>query len=146
MNLALVAPSRESVLELEQAIRDELVLVDLPVKHYFARKAYVRELHIPKDTVLTGKIHKHSCINILLKGEMSVLTEHGVDRVKAPYIFSSPAGVKRVGFAHEDSIWVTAHGVESTSPDSVEDELIAKSFEEFDQLYAADEARRIEEK
>ena len=43
-------------------------MIELPTKHYFAHGTYTRELFLPKGTVLTGKIHRHSCINIIAKG------------------------------------------------------------------------------
>lgn len=132
--------ARDKILRLEDEV-GALQQVDLPLRHYFSRGVYARELTIPAGVVLVGKIHKFSQINILLKGEMSVLTDDGVKRVRAPFVFESPPGVKRAGFAHEDSVWMTVHGTNETDLDRLEDELIAKSFEEFDRLCAAEQPR-----
>lgn len=106
--------------------------IELPVQHYFSRGVYGRHLSIPKGVTLTGRIHKHSQINILLEGEMSVLTENGIIRVKAPFIVESPPGTKRAGFAHEDSVWMTFCGTDTTDTDVLEDELTTRTYEEYE--------------
>jgi quercetin dioxygenase-like cupin family protein len=105
---------------------------EMPVTHRFSRGVYARELFIPKGTVLTGRIHKHSQINILLSGDISVLTEDGVKRLLAPVVFESPPGAKRAGYAHEDTVWLTICGTDTTDPDVLEDELTTRSYAEYD--------------
>lgn len=122
---------RASVFALEDAIRRELPLIELPVKHHFSQGVYARELFIPKGTVLTGKIHKFQQLNIMSQGELSVLTEDGVKRVKAPFTIVSPPGTKRVAYAHEDTIWTTIHGTELTDVDEIEKAFIAQTEQEY---------------
>lgn len=100
---------REKMNSLEKSIYEELDRVELEEKHYFAQGTYTRELHIPEGTVLTGKIHKHSCINILSKGKIKVVTDEGTYDIEAPYTFVSGPGVKKAGFALEDSVWINVH-------------------------------------
>ncbi len=128
---------REKVARLEQSMRGSGQEIELPVKHHFARGVYVRELFIPKGTALVGKIHKYSQVNIVSKGDISVLTEDGIKRVQAGATIVSCAGIKRAGYAHEDTIWVTIHGTHETDVDRLEDELIAESFDEYDAFCAA---------
>ncbi len=106
--------------------------VEMPVTHRFSKGVYCRELFIPKDTVLTGRIHKYSQINVLLSGDISVLTESGIQRLRSPVVFESPAGAKRAGYAHEDTTWLTICGTESVNVDALEDELTVANYEEFD--------------
>lgn len=122
---------REKLARLE-AVLSAGETVELPVKHHFSRGVYARELFIPKGTVLVGKIHKFSQINIVSKGDISVLTEDGVKRVKAGATIVSEPGIKRAGYAHEDTVWTTIHGTHETDLDKLEDELIAASFEDYD--------------
>lgn len=123
---------REKLARLEQAMMGSGQEVELPVKHHFARGVYVRELFIPKGTVLVGKIHKYSQVNIVSKGDISVLTEDGIKRVQAGSTIVSGAGIKRAGYAHEDTVWVTIHGTHETDVDRLEDELIASDFDQYD--------------
>ncbi len=111
-------------IEAEMFKREQL---DLPVKHYFSQGVYARELHIPKDTTLTGKIHKYQQLNILSKGDISVLTEDGVVRVQAPFTIVSPPGTKRIAYAHEDCVWTTIHGTHETDLDKIEEHFIAQT-------------------
>lgn len=122
---------RERVFALEEAMRRECELVELPVKHHFSQGVYARELFIPKGTVLTGKIHKYQQLNIMSQGELSVLTEDGIKRVKAPFTIVSPPGTKRVAYAHEDTIWTTIHGTEETDLEKLEEHFIAQTEQEY---------------
>src|SRR3989304_10497708 len=106
---SIQAPTlREKVLRLEEVLSQYPQLPE-DVYHHFAPGIYMRELRIPKGAVLTGKIHRTAHLNILAKGEISVLTEHGVKRLVAPCVIESSHGIKRAGFAHEDTIWITVH-------------------------------------
>ena len=107
-----------------EALMSAMPNVDLPVINHFSKGVYARELHIPAGTVLTGKIHKFDNFNILSKGEISVLTENGVERVSAPFSIVSPAGTKRIAYAHTDCIWTTIHGTELTDLESIETEFV----------------------
>ena len=78
---------RAKVFELEEAMKREFPLIDVPVTHYFSHGVYGRRMDIKKGTVLTGKIHKFSQLNILMSGDVSVLTEGGVMRVQSPFAF-----------------------------------------------------------
>lgn len=88
--------------------------------HYFAPGIYARELHIPAGMTLTGKIHKYPQLNILSKGRISVLTEDGVKEVEAPFTVVSPAGTKRIAYAHTDCVWTTILNTDLTNIDQIE--------------------------
>lgn len=105
--------------------------VEIPVKHYFSEGVYAREIIIPKGTIVLGKIHKFSQLNILSKGDHSVLTENGVIRIQAPFTIVSPAGTQRIGYAHEECIWTTIHGTRLTDLEKIEEHFIAKDYQEY---------------
>lgn len=126
---------RMGVLALEEEMR-KLDPVPTVTIHHFSEGLYARELHIPKGTLLTGKIHKHEHLNIISQGDISVLTEGGVKRIKAPFTLVSPAGVKRVGYTHEDTVWTTIHATDERDLEKIEEHFIAKSFDEFDEITA----------
>ncbi len=50
-----------------------MVQIEIPVRHYFAKDSYAREIVIPKDTIVLGKIHKFSHINICSKGDIKFM-------------------------------------------------------------------------
>jgi len=105
--------------------------VDIKPVHYFAKGLYAREIFIPKGTLLTGKIHKSEHLNVISKGDISVVTEFGTKRIIAPFTMVSQPGTKRVGYAHEDTVWTTIHATEETDMEKVERELIAEDYEEL---------------
>lgn len=96
----------------------------------------MREMFIPKHTILTGKIHRHAHLNIILRGDISVLTEHGVRRITGPCTLQSSAGIKRAGFAHEDTVWITVHPNpdDERDMDKLEARYIAPSFDALEDM------------
>ena len=137
--LESVAEDRRTVLELEAAMR-EFPQVELEVKHYFSPGIYARELFIPAGIMLTGKIHRHDVLNIVSKGRLSVYKNGKLEVIEGPCTFLSPRGTKRAGYVHEDTIWTTVHATEETDLELLEEEIIAKSFEELEM----DERPKIE--
>lgn len=133
---------REKVFAIEDLIRRELEPIEFQVKNHFSKGLYARELFIPKGTVLTGKIHKHENFNIMSSGELSVLTEDGIKRVKAPFTIVSPPGTKRIAYAHEDTVWTTIHPTDETDLEKIEAHFIAQTEQE----YLAFAAKQIEVK
>ena len=116
---------------LEAGIASELAPVEISHVDYFSKGVYAREITIPAGTVLTGKIHKYHNLNIMSKGDMSILMEDGtVKRVQAPYTVVSPAGTRRAAYAHTETVWTTIHGTYEVDLDSIESEFIAKDFGE----------------
>lgn len=99
-----------------------------PVKHTFMDGIYMREMLIPKGTLLIGKVHKVDCINIVSKGDISILTEFGSGRVTAGYSSISPAGTQKMGYANEDTVFVNVFRTDETDSAKVEDEL-AQAFD-----------------
>lgn len=81
-----------------------------PLKHTFSDGIYVREILIPKDTLITGRIHKHNHPFFLLEGEALVVTEEkGKEVLKAPMHMISQSGTKRAIYAISDIKLVTIH-------------------------------------
>ncbi len=115
---------RADINEIEAALFEH-PQVEIPVTHHFTKGIYAREILIPKGTLLTGKIHRFAHMNIISQGDISVLTENGVKRIKAPFTMVSPPNTKRIGYAHEDTVWTTIHGTDETDLDALELELIA---------------------
>jgi len=114
---------RQKIDKLQNAV-GELNPVEVPIRHYFVNGMYAREAFIPKGAVLLGAVHMHDHINICSKGDISVVTEFGVQRVQAPATIIGKPGTKRAGFAHEDTVWVTLHATNATTVAEAEAELV----------------------
>ena len=108
----------------------EFPQLELTTVHYFCKGMYVRELQIPEGVLLTGKTHKTEHVCILSKGEVTVWTETGMQRVSAPFTMVSGEGTKRVLLAHSDSVWTNIHvnPDNETDLDKLEDALIASEL------------------
>lgn len=121
---------REKVLAAEEFMKCQ-PQVEIEVIHHFSHGVYAREIHIPADTILTGEIHKFENLNILSAGEISVLTEEGVKRVRAPFTIVSPPGTKRIAYAHTNCVWTTIHGTDLKDVDNIKSHFIAATEEEW---------------
>ena len=102
-----------------------------PLKHTFADGIYIREIFMPKGMLIVSKIHKVRHPYFVLKGDLSVLTEEGEVRIFAPYFGITPAGTKRLLYIHEDTVWITVHATEETDLEKIEEDIIAKSYDEL---------------
>lgn len=107
----------------------ELPQIDLPIFHHFAPNVYMRQMDAPAGAIVVSKMHRTEHMNILLKGSLSVITEHGIEYLKAPLILKSDAGTKRIGYFHEDSSWVTVHPTELTDLEEIEAQVIVPESE-----------------
>jgi hypothetical protein len=120
---ALAAQLRAEIGQFEALLaqQPEAVFGDsdlMPLTHTFVDGMYVREILIPAGTLLTGKIHRHAHPNVLLRGEVLVVTEQGGrEHLVAPRLLMSPAGTKRAIYALTDTVWITIHA----NPDNLRD-------------------------
>lgn len=102
---------------------------DYPLKHTFTDGAYVREMTIPAGHFIVGKIHRHEHLNFISKGRVTVITEEGgIEEIVAPATIISPAGVKRLLFTHEETVWTVVHVTNEKELDKIEDTCIAKTY------------------
>lgn len=103
---------------------------ELPVQHEFLDGVYMRTVFMKAGDVVVGKIHKQEHVAIISKGYATVLTEHGVLEIRAPFMFKSPPGARRALIIHEDMVWTTVHRSDHTDLESLEDQLIAKDYDD----------------
>ena len=139
---------RHNIVTLEREIKTfnaehGLAEPECPLIHAFAPGAYGRQIFIPKETLVVGKIHKHAHLNFLMKGKVLVATEEGPKTYEAPLMMVSKAGTKRVVYTYEDTIWATVHLTNETDLEKIEEEIIAKDYEEFDALQDPDLAQLV---
>ena len=128
---------REKISDLEQAIVDmgdttgEVMHNANPVKHTFAGGCYVREIYNPAHELIITKIHKKEHPFFLMKGEMSILTEEGIQNIKAPYQGVTKPGTKRAIYTHEECIFITVHATDNTTVEDIEDEVVCTKYEDL---------------
>ena len=129
---------RDNINELEEDVKavdggmtGELLHKANPVKHTFAGGCYVREIYNPANELIITKIHKKEHPFFLMKGEMSILTEDGIQHIKAPYQGITKVGTKRAIYTHEECIFITVHATDSTSIKDVEEEVVCTRYEDL---------------
>lgn len=115
-------PSRERVEQIEQLIL-QTPQVDLKTTHELSGGVYARTIIIPAGTVLTGAAHKKDHLNIM-QGDITVSTDHGMKRMTGQHVIPTKAGYKRIGYAHEDTIWTTVCHTDLMDVEEIEAELV----------------------
>ena len=103
-----------------------------PLDHVFVDGAYIRTITIPADIIMTSKIHKITHPYFIMKGEVDVLTEHGMQRISAPYQGITKAGTKRVLRTYSEVTWVTVHVTDETDLNKIEKQIIAESYDDLE--------------
>lgn len=121
---ALEAEARAQIVRLEQEIREHLQPVEFETTHTYGPGFYGRSIKIPAGTVLTGKVHATEHIFMVTKGDITVVTEEGSKRVQAGYQAVCKAGLKRAGFAHEETVCTNIHITAETDLVKLEAALI----------------------
>ena len=142
----LVKGFRKGIVGLEEKMKSvpgALGPQDLETKHEFADGLYLRQVVVPKGHLFVTKLHKKAHPLFIMKGRISILTEDGVITVEAPWYTITRAGTKRVIYVHEEVIGLTVHATEETDPEKIEEEVIAKSYSEFDQMLDQQEAQKL---
>ncbi len=100
--------------------------VELPLEHDLVDGMYFRKLFIPKGTLLAGQIHLVDCMNIVGMGDITVLTEYGCRRLGPGYTGVSRAGIQKIGYAHEDTIFINAFRTDETDLEVIEAAVASK--------------------
>lgn len=152
--------TREDVLSVQDHIPDMIENgLMLPVEHLmkwthhftdtdtkYGCGMYGREMFLPKGGFIVGKLHKQPHLSVVLKGKILVFSEKGKHYFEAPCVLPSHPGDKRIGYAIEDTIWLTVHLTKHLSEekmDDIEDEVIAKSYEELEQFLALESKKDL---
>lgn len=106
--------------------------VECPVIHIFTPGLYLREMNVPRGTLLTSKIHKTEHPFILSKGTVRIWLDGDVFAISAPYCGITKPGTRRIIYAIEDSTWTTMH----SNPDNENEiEIEERIIEKHDNIF-----------
>lgn len=106
---ALIEARQDGTIEQMESLMLEQPQVEIDVKEDFKNGLYTREILIPAGTLLTGRVHKHDYIDIMISGHIIVAIPDGVFELKGYNVCDGKAGRKRAGYALEDTLWLTVH-------------------------------------
>lgn len=127
----------DKMLHFEEAL---LTLPQIEIKpvHRFADGMYAREVTVPRGTLLTGEVHNGTYFTIVSQGDITVISS-GSDkavRITAPHTFIAKPGIKRVAYAHEDTVWTTIHATEEKEVSKVEEAIFDRSYKMSEEVRA----------
>lgn len=98
--------------------------VECTLVNSFGDGLYMRELHMPKDSLIVGKRHRNKTMNILVKGTLILNDGKDIYEVSAPYMFESEARTRRILYTLTDCIWLNCHPTNTTDLDELEKEIV----------------------
>lgn len=124
------------VRDVQKQIQDHAELIDVPVEHHFAPGVYMRQMNAKAGTVVVSKMHRTEHFIMFLTGSCSVMTENGIEHIKAPCVLRTMPGTQRIGYFHEDTSCITIHPTQSTDLEEIEQQVIVPE-EEIEQFLAA---------
>jgi quercetin dioxygenase-like cupin family protein len=101
--------------------------VDLPLVHRFAPGVYFREVTMPVGTFIIGQEHRTRHFNVVLSGRARVMIDGKVEEIRAPSVFVSEPGVRKVLFIQETMRWATIHATTETDVPTLERVLVRRS-------------------
>lgn len=121
-------PSWDDVLNIQYWMEDNMPPPEGKPDHYFSDGLYMRSAKVNGGDIAIGKRHAKGHVTILAYGDLTIITEHGMERVKGPKVWVDGPGVKRFVYAHADSLVTTIHGTSAQNLEDLEKELIIPEF------------------
>ena len=101
------------------------------VSHNFADGQYIRTIVMPKGLTGVSEIHAKNHPYFITKGEVSVFSEKGIQRIKAPYHGITEAGTQRILYIHEECTFITVHRTDCLTVEDVRNEVVVDDFSEL---------------
>jgi hypothetical protein len=101
-------PTRAMILRLQSEMGGIQTALPEP-QHIFHDGWYERRLLVPAGMLIVGKIHRHDHPVGVIYGHALIVSEFGRHEVFTGFVDASPAGVKRIVLAIEDTLFFTLH-------------------------------------
>jgi len=98
--------------------------VDCQEKHFFGPGLYIKQVTMPKGSVIIGKPHKVEHMCVMLQGRMILVKEDGTKfELKAPMTFLGKPG-RKVAYILEDVVFQNIFATEETDVEKLENMFI----------------------
>jgi len=121
-----------------------------PVTHTFSNGVYVREVFMPKDSLIVGHFHKTPHLNIMISGVLEIIDGDDKTILEAPMMFTGKEG-RKVARIIEDCVWLNVYGTDEQDIDKLEamfmikspvfiDRVVTNNYLEVIQEYGFDES------
>jgi hypothetical protein len=119
----------EDVMNLCDVELMKLPPVECPLTHRFTPGMYIREIFMPKGSIVTSLLHLTTHPFFIMKGDVNVYYPGlPVERYIAPYTGVTKAGTRRLLFNNEDTVWITCHITDLTDPDEIMESITSNDF------------------
>ena len=78
---------------------------------------YCREITIPEGAFITGRIYKFDHVEIMLSGEITIISaDGGTKRYEGHNVIEAKAGKRQGGLAHKETKWLTINCIPDYLP------------------------------
>ena len=108
----------------------DIIKSNNPVKELNVDGLYLREIFNPPNELIVTKIHAEEHFYFLMSGEMSILTQEGIENIKSPHIGVTKPGIKRFIYTHTPCTFVTVHATKGRELDDMEDLITTEDFDD----------------
>lgn len=99
--------------------------VECPLVHRFTPGLYVRQIFMPRGTLVVSKRHRTEHPFVISAGRVSVWQPGGpVVHLAAPHCGITAPGTQRLLYIHEDCTWTTFHPTTETDVAKLEALLV----------------------
>lgn len=114
--------------QLEKAMLYNFDEIDMPLKHRFLDGIYIREIFMPKGSLILSKQHKTRHPYVITEGVVSVWVNGGEEvLLQAPFEGITEPGTRRILYVHEDCRWYTFHlNPDNEDLEQIEERIIEK--------------------
>lgn len=115
-------PSPDDVRRLEDEVRAQGDIVDVPTHMMVHGEIAVRTVFIRAGTLVTGALTNHDNV-CFVSGDIVATTDEGVVRLTGYSVFPAARGFKRAVVALSDTYWSTAWHTKCADARSAEDDM-----------------------
>ena len=96
---------------------DQIPDSDYQLKEYYSGGMYCREITIPEGAFITGRIYKFDHVEIMLSGDITILSaDGGKTRYQGHNVIEAKAGKRQGGLAHKETKWLTINCIPENLP------------------------------
>jgi len=135
MNMLIQRENDAALDELEALMLKEGEVIHCPLVHRFTNGMYIRQIFMPKGSLITSRIHKTEHPYTVSLGAVAVSIDGGEwDHIVAPHTGITNPGTRRILYILEDCIWTTYHPVKEMKSEfnNLSEEEIEKIVESLE--------------
>lgn len=115
----------------QEVVTRDLPQIEIPIEHHFDHGVYARKMTSPAMTIISGRVHRHGHLCMVLRGHIRVFDGvHGgvVRDLRGGDVFSSQPNARRMLYSVEETVFITVHRTDKTTADEVEEEIFMPSW------------------